>query len=66
MTPKIPKRKKIRIQKNSRLIMLGSDLANALIAMVRPYDLEMILSGLAILAIRRIFNAPRDLLAESP
>lgn len=46
--------------------MFGKDLTRELIAIVNPSDLDIILKGLAILAILKIFNAPRLFEAPSP
>jgi hypothetical protein len=56
LTPRIPKRKNIRMQNNNKLKMLGIDFIKEFIAILSPSDLEMILNGLMTLATLKVFR----------
>jgi hypothetical protein len=66
LTPNIPNKKKTSIQNINKLIIYGTDLTKALIAIVSPSDLDIILKGLKTLAVLNIFKYPRAWVAEPP
>ena len=67
LTAIIPNRKNTKRTNNSKLKIYGIDLNKELIAVLSPYDLEIILNGLETLATLKVLSIPKFLAyTESP